>query len=111
MNELKINVYDEKDDIVKTVSAEVVELRFGTIRKLMELLNVDDIEDTAQLLKTVYGAWSSLIKILGVVFPEMTDEDWENVKLSELIPVLVTVIKASCAEMLTIPTEKNLKAE
>lgn len=111
MNELKLNIYDENDKVVKTVKAEVVELRFGTIRKLMELLNVDDINDTAQLLKTVYGAWNSLIKILGVVFPDLTDEDWENVKLSELIPVLVIVIKASCAEMLTIPTEKNSKAE
>ena len=63
--ELKLNVYDEEDNIVKTVTAEAMELRFGSIRSLMKLLNIDDINDTAQLLKVVYGAWEQLTKILN----------------------------------------------
>lgn len=105
--EIELNVYDDENKIVKTVTAEVMELKFGSIRSLMKLLNVDDIDDTAQLLKTVYGAWEQLTKILNGCFPDMTDEDWDNVKLSELIPVLVTILKTSFAQMLTIPADSK----
>lgn len=105
--EIKLNVYDDENKIVKTSTAEVVELKFGSIRSLMKLLNVDDIDDTAQLLKAVYGAWDQLTKILNGCFPDMTDEDWDNVKLSELIPVLMTILKYSFTQMLSIPSESK----
>lgn len=105
--EIKLNVYDDENNIVKTSTAEVMELKFGSIRSLMKLLNVDDINDTAQLLKVVYGAWEQLTKILNGYFPDMTDEDWDNVKMSELIPVLMTILKYSFTQMLTIPTDSK----
>lgn len=107
METLKLNVYDEKDNVVKTSEAQIIDLRFGTIRSLMELLNVDDIDDTSQLLKTVYGAWGQIITIIGRVFPDMTEEDWENIKLSELLPILVTILKSSFAQILTIPNDSK----
>ena len=104
---LKLNVYDEKDKIVKTAEAELVELRFGSIRKLMKLLNVDNIEDTAELLKTVYGAWDQITKVLNSCFPDLTEEDWDNVKVSELLPVLMSILKFSFTQMLSIPADKE----
>lgn len=105
--EIKLNVYDDENKVVKTATAEVMELKFGSIRSLMKLLKVDDINDTAQLLKVVYGAWEQLTKILTGCFPEMTDEDWDNVKVSELVVVLVTILKYSFTQMLTIPTDSK----
>ena len=109
MNELILNVYDDENKVVKTCKAELVELKFGSIRSLMKLLNIDDINDTAELLKTVYKAWDQLTKILNGCFPDMTDEDWDNVKVSELIPTIMMILKYSFTEMLNIPTdsEKN----
>ena len=105
--ELKLNVYDDENKVVKTATAEVMELKFGSIRSLMKLLKVDDINDTAQLLKVVYGAWEQLTKILNGCFPEMTDEDWDNVKVSELVIVLVTILKYSFTQMLSIPADSK----
>ena len=105
--ELKLNVYDNENKVVKTATAEVMELKFGSIRSLMKLLNIDDINDTAQLLKVVYGAWEQLTKILNGCFPEMTDEDWDNVKVSELVVVLVAILKYSFTQMLSIPTDSK----
>lgn len=105
--EIKLNVYDDENNIVKTATAEVMELKFGSIRSLMKLLKVDDINDTAQLLKVVYGAWEQLTKILNSCFSDMTDEDWDNVKVSELIPVLVAILKYSFTQMLSIPTDSK----
>lgn len=105
--EIVLNVYDDEDNIIKTVRAEVVELKFGTIRRLMRLLEVDDIDNTAELFKIVYGAWEQLTSILNKCFPEMTDEDWDNVKVSEIIPVIVQILKHSSAKMLSIPKENS----
>lgn len=109
---MKLNVYDDNDNIVKTCEAQAVDLKFGTIRSLMKLLNVEDIQDTAALLKTVYGAWEQLTKILNSCFPEMEDEDWDNVKLTELMPILVEIMKSAFTEILKIPNDpKNMKGE
>lgn len=105
--EIKLNVYDDENNVVKTATAEVTELKFGSIRSLMKLLNIDDINDTAQLLKVVYGAWEQLTKILNSCFPEMTDEDWDNVKVSELVIVLVAILKYSFTQMLSIPADSK----
>jgi hypothetical protein len=37
----------------------------------------------------------------------MNDDDWENVSMKELLPVVVTILKSSFSEMLTIPKSKN----
>ena len=39
--ETSLNVYDENDIVIKTVQANVVDIRFGTIRKLVKLLGVE----------------------------------------------------------------------
>ena len=107
--EIKLNVYDDDDNIVKTSTAEITELKFGPIRRLMKLINIDDINDTAELLKTVNSAWDQLTKILNRCFPDMEDDDWDNVKVSEIMVVLVAILKYSFTQILTIPTdsEKN----
>lgn len=107
MEEVTLNIYDDENKVVKTVKAELVELKFGSIRSLMKLLNIEDINDTAQLLKTVYGAWEQLTKVLNGCFPDMTDEDWDNVKVSELIPTIMSIFKYSFSQMLTIPQDSK----
>lgn len=112
MDTLKLNVYDDEDKVVKTVEANAVDLRYGTIRSLMELLNIENIEDTSELLKKVYSAWNQITRILNRVFPDMDEKDWDNVKLSELMPLLVFILKSAFTQMLAIPNDpKNVKAE
>jgi hypothetical protein len=42
----------------------------------------------------------------------MDEEDWDGVKLSELLPVVVAILKGSFAHILSIPTDsKNVIAE
>lgn len=105
--ELKLNVYDDENNVVKTATAELIELKFGSIRRLMKLLNVDNINDTSELLKVLYGAWEQITKVLNSCFPDMTEDDWDNVKVSELIPVLMAILKYSFTQMLTIPTDSK----
>ena len=104
---MKINVYDDNDNIVKVAEAKVIDLKFGTIRSLMELLNIDSVEDTGELLKTIYGAWDQIVAILDKCFPTREYGDWENVKLKELVPVLVEILKFSFSEILKVPKDSK----
>ncbi len=106
--ELIINVYDDNGEVVKTAKAEKAKLKFGAVRSIMELLNVENIDDTTSLLKTLYKAWDEFTSILDKCFPDMEYDDWDNVELNELIPVTMDILKYSFDEILTIPgDEKN----
>ena len=102
-----INVYDDEGNVIKTCEAVSVKLKFGAIRSLMELLNVENIENSTELLKTIYSAWEELITILNKCFPDMEYEDWDNVELNELIPVTVEILKYSFGEILKIPRDSK----
>ena len=105
---ITLNVYDEDDNVVKTVSATPVKFKFGAIRSLMELLNIEDTESTTDLLKTVYGAWNELTKILSKCFPDVSYEEWDYVELNELVPAVLQILQYSFGEIIKIPRdEKN----
>lgn len=104
---MKLNVYNKDGEVVKTVEGRNIDIKFGHIRSIMKLLNVDNIDDTYDLLNSVYSAWEKLTEILSECFPEMEEDDWENIRIKELIPELIQIIKDSFAEILTIPKEKN----
>lgn len=107
MKALILNVYDDDDKIIKTAEAKLIDLRFGTIRSLMEMLNIEDVNDTSELLKKVYAAWNQLTKILERVFPEIEGDDWDGVKLSELMPIIILILKSSFVHLMQIPTDKE----
>lgn len=104
---MTIKVYDDDDNVVKECKAELVDLRFGQVSALMELLDVENVDDSVTLMRMVNKAWKQLTKILSKVFPDMTEDDWDNVKISELLPVVVLILKSSFAEMMKIPKSKN----
>ena len=104
---ITINVYDENDNVVKTVSAEPVTFKFGAVRSLMELLNIEDTTNTTDLLKTVYNAWDQLKKVLSKCFPDITYEEWEYVELNELVPAIIQILEFSFGEIFKIPRDEE----
>lgn len=107
MEKITINVYGNSNEITKTCEAKVVDIKFGTIRRLMGLLKVEEIDNTSELLKAVYEAWEQITDVLAQCFPDMNDEDWDNVKVNELLPVIIQIAKSAFAEMLTVPTNSK----
>ena len=104
---IKINIYNEKGEVTKAAEAKALDLRFGSIRKIMELLKIEEAGNTYDLLRTIYGVWDELTGILSECFPEIKPEEWDGVKMNELLPAVALIAKESFAAMLTIPTEKN----
>ena len=109
---IKLNVYDENENILKTVEAHLIDIRFGTIKKLLKVLEIEQIDDTSELFKTLYSSWKAVTTILSRVFPQMEEDDWDGVKLSELLPVLLAIFRGSFAQLSNIPVDsKNVIAE
>lgn len=109
--EIKLKVYGKDGEVLKECKAKTVDIMFGTIRNLMKLFRVDELENTAQILKVVGSAWSDVTAILSECFPEMEDEDWDHVKLKELVPVILSILKDSFAEIVSIPKDPKVKGE
>lgn len=91
----------------KEYTSQAYEIPFGTIRKLMELLKVEDMTNQAQLLKVVAGAWDELMSVLYNVFPEVTSEEWDKATTKEVLRVVIEIAKFAVADVFVIPTEKN----
>lgn len=106
MKNITLNVYDD-EKVVKTLVASEYKLKFGTVRKLMKLLNLDNTDNSLELLRTINETWDELTAILNKVFDTATEDDWDNVYVEELLPVVVQIAKYSLSQALHIPTEKN----
>lgn len=105
---MKINIYDKTGkEVIKSYEAQTVDLMFGTVRNLFNLLKVDKVENDVQLAKTILNAWDEVVNILGNVFPEITDDEWNFVKVKELLPVVIHIVKDTFSAIGKIPTEKN----
>ena len=102
---MEIKVYDESGAVIKTSTAEMIDLEFGAVRSIMEILNIESIANTGDLLHTVYEAWDQLIKILNRCFPDMEYDDWDHVKVKELMPVIIGILRYSFEEILSIPKD------
>lgn len=103
----EVKVYDEAGEITKTCTATEYRLKFGAVRSLMGLLEIESINDTAQLIKMINNAWESLTVILTEIFPDMEEEDWDHVYIDELVPVVLSILKGSFGKILTIPNDSK----
>lgn len=106
MADITLNVY-ENDFITvkKTAHAQLVKVPFGAVRKLMSLLNVENLSDTKQILNVALSSWDSIVSILDRVFPDIEPEEWDYVDTKELVQVLFNLLKFGTSEILTIPTD------
>ena len=104
--EIKINVYEnDMKTVKKEVSAEVVEIPFGIIRKFMALFDVENLEYTVAILNVVSKSWKEVQLLLDRIFPDMSEDDWDGVNTKELIQVVMTVLKFAFGEILNIPVD------
>lgn len=108
--ELILNIYDKKGKkVVRQAKGNTVDIMMGTIERLMSLLDIENSTDSIEILKKVSGAYQELKGILSLIFEDVTEEEWNYVKVKELIPVILNVVKYTFAEMNSIPTDPNQK--
>lgn len=108
MENITLKIYDESGkNVVKIYEAVAYEIPFGTIRALMGILKVEELDNQAELLKLLSNAWDKILDVLSNVFPECTDEEWDRVKTKEVLKAIIGIAKYAISDIFVVPTEKN----
>ena len=105
---VKLKVYEEDlKTVKKEVTAQTGMIPFGIVRKIMKVVKADEISNTADIVTVVLSMWDDITKVLGKVFPEIEEDDWDYVDTAELVVVLKDMLLYYFKAIMNIPTSKN----
>lgn len=93
---MKLNVYKNQNEILKTVEVDSYDIMWGTIEDILEILEgIEDVKDKNAILKVVTQNRSKLDDLLLDIFAEggLTKEDLRMVKVKELVPVFIELFQ------------------
>lgn len=104
--ELKLNIYKDKKckEIEKTLTVNDFELSTGVCEDALRLLKVDQVDDLAAMseesqamlvLDIVTGNLERFKDLLKNVFDDLTDEDLEKTKITDIMSAVVQIVKYS----------------
>lgn len=92
--QLLLNIYDENNTIVdKQYKTEEVNILFGTIEDLIDVIDEDNLKDNTELAKVIIKSMKKLKPILRQVFTGVTDEELRFTRTNELVPLLMQIVK------------------
>ncbi|MCQ2308210.1 MAG: hypothetical protein MJ000_11725 [Bacteroidales bacterium] len=97
--EIKLNVYKNKHEIEKTYVADTFRLWFGTIEDFAQAINLDgmktgsDEEIIGLALKAISGSMETIKDLLKDVFDGLTDDELKKTDVSEIVSVIVEIVK------------------
>lgn len=104
--EIKLNIFGEDKQIAKTYTAEGYDLMMGTIEDFMEIIDVENLNDTTAVAKMVMKGYKQIKPLMKDVFPGLTDEEFRQIKINNLIEVIVS-LGAAVIENLGILKQGN----
>lgn len=105
---LELSIYDEKGKVIKKAEANLVSIKFKSIRLLMDILNIEEMNSNMEMFRTLAGAWGEVKEILNQIFPDLTEEELDEADLADLLPLIKKVLAYSLVKIMDIPhDEKN----
>lgn len=108
MSEIKLNIYDrETKEIKKTYTTDSIELMFGTVEDILELIDIDKLNDEHAVAIMIVKMWKELKPFLKDVFNGLTDEEIKGIKINEMIPVFMDIFRGISDNMGILVKGKN----
>lgn len=106
--ELKLNIYskEEKGKIEKTYTAEGYDLMLGTIDDLVAVIDLDKIDDDKAVAGMLIKGYRQIKPLLHDVFGA-TEEELNRTKVSDLIPLIINICRASLESFEILKKQKN----
>lgn len=83
----------------KTYTAESIDISFGTMEDIINVLDFDNLSDTKQIGVAVLKASKQIKPFLKELFPEVTDEELRTVKTSNIIGIFKRIYKYATEEL------------
>ena len=98
MATLTLNIYNGKQ-VVKTYTAEEINIEFGTVEDLLDVIDFDKLTDENEVVKVVIKVLSQLKPFLKQIFEGVTDEEIKHTRVNELVPLFIQIVKSIIAEL------------
>ena len=101
---MKLNIYDHKE-VIKTYEANEYELMFGTVEDMIDAAKLDKIESgtDAEIVMAatnlVTTSMDTVKDLLKDVFDGLTDDEIRHTRVSEIVNVIVDVIKYAISQI------------
>ena len=109
MADLKLNIYDGKN-IEKTYVAEEIDIMFGTVEDLLDVIDFDNLNDEKEVVKVVIKTLNNLKPFLKQIFDGLTDEEIKRTKVKELVPLFVDIITYTMDELKALMSKNPRRA-
>lgn len=110
---MKINIYKNKK-LIKTYEADVSDLPFGIMEDLAEVFDFEKLitgteeEKASAVLNFLRTSKKAAHDLLSEIFPEITDDEIRNARITDVAEVLTDALAFSTDELLTgIKRSKN----
>ena len=106
--ELRLNIYSKEDKgkIEKTYTAEGYDLMLGTIDDLVAVIDLDKIDDEKAVAGMLIKGYKQIKPLLHDVFGA-TSEELNRTKVSDLIPLIIDICRASLESFDILKKQKN----
>lgn len=95
---MKLNIYNDKDEIIKVYEKDTFRLKFGTVEDIIKVLNVDglktgtDVEVIGLVANLVINSIDTVKDLMKKIFDGLTDEELRNTSVEDMVQVLVDVV-------------------
>lgn len=103
MENLKLNVYgkvDGKKQVVKTYEAETLDVSFGIVEDMMEILDkVQNDSNENAILDAILKNLKNVRPLLLDVFDGLSEEELRNANTREVVQVIVNIITFAVREI------------
>ena len=98
---LTLNVYkaDNKNEVEKKYETDTLDLSFGTVEDIMDIIDIDKINDKVELGKMIFSAFKQLKPFLQDVFPGLTEDEIKRTKVKEIIPLFISIFNFALSEI------------
>lgn len=91
MIELKIYSKENKTEPSRIARTEGYDLMLGTVEDFMRIIDVDKLDNSVEVAKMIVKGYGRLKPLLRDVFPDVTDEELDCVKVSEMVQTIVQI--------------------
>lgn len=105
---MKLNIYKDQRNILKTVEISSYDIMFGTIEDVLAILDdIENLDNDIEVLTIIKNNLPKLKELLIDIFGKenLNEDDLKKIKLKELVPLfidLISYVKSSFAD-----NEKN----
>ena len=109
MADLKLNIYNGKT-IEKTYVADEIDIMFGTVEDLLDVIDFDNLNDEKEVVKVVIKTLNNLKPFLKQIFDGLTDDEIKRTKVKELVPLFVDIVKYAMDELKALMSKNPRRA-